>query len=245
MHFTALTNADLFFKTYAMPGATVVDIGAQDVTGSLRQVCPYPYVGVDFVPGRGVDVVLDDPYILPFEADSQDIIVSSSCFEHSEMFWLLFLEILRVLKPGGLFYLNVPSNGDIHRHPVDCWRFYPDASGALVTWARRNGYNPVLLESFTSKRRWSPWNDYVAVFIKDASHAFRYTSRMTNGGFKEFTNGSMGQNATPWPQDQDSLLWRLRRLAYYIKEEPKPVSKAISVLRQLADGGRRSIWPNT
>ena len=30
-----------------------------------------------------------------------------------------------------LFYLNAPSNGEFHRYPVDCWRFYPDAGGAL------------------------------------------------------------------------------------------------------------------
>ena len=46
--------------------------------------------------------MLTDPYHLPFESNSLDVVVSSSCFEHSEMFWLLFLEIMRVLKPEGL-----------------------------------------------------------------------------------------------------------------------------------------------
>jgi SAM-dependent methyltransferase len=71
-------------------------------------------------------------YKLPFADGSVDVVLSSSCFEHSEFFWLLFLEILRVLRPEGLFYLNAPSNGPFHRYPVDCWRFYPDSGNALV-----------------------------------------------------------------------------------------------------------------
>src|SRR5690242_17879182 len=125
MHPSALKFGKRFFDAYAVSRGTVVDIGAQDLNGSLKDVCPkrLKYVGVDFAAGKGVDVILKDPYKLPFEDRSADFVVSSSCFEHSEMFWLLFLEILRILKPEGVFYLNVPSNGIFHRYPVDCWRF--------------------------------------------------------------------------------------------------------------------------
>src|SRR5690606_22164720 len=95
------------------------------------------YIGLDFEKAKGVDVLLTDPYTLPFENESVDVVVSSSCFEHSEMFWLVFAEILRILKPNGLVYLNAPSNGVVHRYPVDCWRFYPDAGEALATWGKR------------------------------------------------------------------------------------------------------------
>src|SRR4249920_769017 len=111
MHPTAIYNCKHFFETYAgafhLADTRVIDIGAQDVTGSLRQCCPSAcqYIGVDMVAGKGVDVVLEDPYTLPFETGSADIVLSSSCFEHSEMFWVLFLEALRILRPHGLFYL--------------------------------------------------------------------------------------------------------------------------------------------
>src|SRR3954466_617878 len=171
MHPTAIQNARHFFDCYApgfapRAGVRVIDIGAQDVNGSLRATCPagFEYVGVDFVAGKGVDVVLDDPYRLPFADASVDIAVSSSCFEHCEMFWVLFLEVLRVLKPRGLFYLNIPSNGEFHRGPVDCWRFYPDSGRSLVACARRNGIPAALLESYTSSQVRDQWNDFVAVF---------------------------------------------------------------------------------
>jgi SAM-dependent methyltransferase len=157
MHPTAISNCKSFFDAYAssfssQPKVKVIEIGSQDVNGTLRSTIPssFEYVGVDFVEGKNVDVVLEDPYKLPFESESADIVLSSSCFEHSEMFWLVFLEIMRVLKPKGLFYLNVPSNGWFHRHPVDCWRFYPDSGRALVSWAKRNSINAALLESYTS-----------------------------------------------------------------------------------------------
>ena len=128
-----------------------------------------------------MDCVLTDPYQLPFDDNSADIVVSSSCFEHSELFWLLFLEVIRILKPHDLFYLNAPSNGSFHRYPVDCWRFYPDSGRALVRWAERSSYSTELLESFTSHQLHDQWNDYVAVFIKDKSHIQQYPERMLTG----------------------------------------------------------------
>ncbi len=194
MHPSAMTNGKLFFDTYVarLGAVTVVEIGAQDVNGSLRDVCPTSarYIGVDFAKARGVDVVLTDPYSLPFDDESVDVVVSSSCFEHSEMFWLVFTEVLRVLKPGGIFYLNAPSNGVFHRFPVDCWRFYPDSGKALVTWARRCGVNAALIESYTTPQQMDVWNDFVAVFAKDAGRIGEHPNRILPT-LPAFDNGFM------------------------------------------------------
>jgi hypothetical protein len=60
----------------------VADIGAQDLNGSLRGICPghFQYIRVD--------VVLDDPYGFAFADEKFDSLVSSSCFARIEMFWL-------------------------------------------------------------------------------------------------------------------------------------------------------------
>jgi SAM-dependent methyltransferase len=175
MHDTALENGWLFFDTYVRPlgAVSVLDVGALAVNGSLRSVAPSNavYIGVDMAPGLGVDIVAADPYTLPFSSQSFDVVVSTSCFEHVEMFWVLFLEILRVTKPNGLVYVNAPSNGGVHRYPVDCWRFYPDAAKALEKWARRNGYQPSVLEQYIGARSrdsWG-WEDFVAVWVRDES----------------------------------------------------------------------------
>ncbi len=218
MHDSAILNGRRFFDTYVarLGAVSVVDIGAQDVTGSLRTLCPpeAKYTGVDFIDGKGVDIVFSDPYKLPFDNSAVDVVVSSSCFEHSEMFWVLFLEIMRVLRPDGLFYLNAPSNGRYHRYPVDCWRFYPDSGMALVKWSRLNGYNPALLESYTSNQI-RIWNDYVAIYLKDEKQIAKHPDRILRT-ITEFTNGFLwtstdSLNHREIPEDQRFLGWRIHK----------------------------------
>lgn len=201
MHYTALENGKLFFQTYVNDkGLTIVDIGAQDVNGSLRSVAPEgnTYIGVDMISGNGVDIVISDPYTLPFSNNSVDIVVCSSCFEHCEFFWIVFNEIQRILKDTGLFYMNVPSNGLFHRYPVDCWRFYPDAGIALQKWANKNGYDTVMLESYISEANTiyqETWKDFVAVFLKDKKHVNLHINRIQQN-ISNFTNGLTYENSS-------------------------------------------------
>jgi SAM-dependent methyltransferase len=213
MHDTAMEIGAAFFNTYLKNGngLTIVDIGSQDVNGSLRSVTPKnnKYIGLDFESGKGVDVVITDPYSLPFENESVDVAVSSSCFEHSEFFWLLFNESLRILKPTGLLYINAPSNGWYHRYPVDCWRFYPDSGVALQNWSNRSGYNCALLESFIGMRKDELWNDFTAVFVKDEANRANYPKRIQDTSIS-FENGRLyGSeeiiNYNLQSQDQDLL----------------------------------------
>lgn len=145
----------------------VIDIGSYDVNGSYKPFFDRPgwhYAGVDLTPGPNVDVVLASPYRLPQASHSVDVIVSGQAFEHVEFFWLTWLEMVRVLRPGGLIFLLAPSRGPEHRYPQDCWRFYPDGFRALAAWGALD-----LLEVSTD---WEPhpaedsaaWGDTVGVF---------------------------------------------------------------------------------
>ena len=171
MHTSALHYGKQFFDLYVrdkMHNITIVDIGAQDVNGSLRDVAPdgHRYIGVDFAMGKGVNIILQDPYKFPFHDNYCEVIVSSSCFEHSEFFWLTFLEMARVLKPNGYMYINVPSTCWYHAYPVDCWRFLKDSGNAMAKWAQRNHINIQLLESFEGYTDESGNRDYVAIYTK-------------------------------------------------------------------------------
>jgi len=148
---------------------SIVDIGAADVNGSYRPLFDHPgwrYTGVDLEAGAGVDVVLSSPYRLPMATRSTDVVISGQAFEHIEYFWMTWLEMLRVLKPGGHVFLIAPSRGYEHRYPQDCWRFYPDAWRALAKFGACE-----LLEVHTD---WgahhdpssSDWGDTVGVFRK-------------------------------------------------------------------------------
>jgi SAM-dependent methyltransferase len=175
----------------------LVEIGSKSYQGqfSFSQLLPekIKYIGVDFQSGLNVDVVLEDPYTIPIDDNSVDYVISSSCFEHSEFFWLSFLEIMRILKPGGLFYLNVPSNGAFHRYPVDCWRFYPDSGVALSKWSKHSGIDCELLEQYTSNRENDIWLDYVSVFIKSSDNSTFPKNRIINT-FNDYSNGTLYPN---------------------------------------------------
>jgi len=170
LHDTAYAIGRSFFACYVQPEAAILEIGSMNVNGGLRDFCPAgsSYTGVDFTPGPGVDLVVEQVAKLPFDPGAFDAVVSSSAFEHDAMFWVTFLEICRVVKEGGYIYINAPSKGDYHCHPIDAWRFFPDSGVALCTWARLNGYHMTLLESFITQNDAEVWNDCVMIFGKRA-----------------------------------------------------------------------------
>lgn len=197
MHVNALNQAQHFYNTYCRHQAhhlSVVEIGSYDVNGSIRGIFQNvkEYTGMDFNPGPGVDVILTDPYKFPFPDNTFDVLVTTSCFEHSEMFWLTFLEGLRILKPHGLFYMNAPSSWMCyHQFPVDCWRFYPDASKALESWGTRNNIPVMVLESYVATPTvLAECADFVSVFLKDQSYMNLYPNRSVDGmtPYQEFFN---------------------------------------------------------
>lgn len=170
MHDTSFQIGKMFLSGISAASSKVLEVGSYEVNGGLRAefLGRFEWTGLDLAPGPGVDVVASDPYVYPFEDNYFDICVSSSTFEHDSFFWLTFLEVSRVLRPGGLFYINAPSNGYVHRFPQDIWRFYPDAGIALQAWALRNHLSMNLIESFTADHGAAIWNDFVAVFQKDS-----------------------------------------------------------------------------
>lgn len=167
MHPTARHHAEKFADQFCQNKGVFVEIGSFDVNGSLKETFgsyATEYIGLDQEAGKGVDMVLNDPYKWPLEDNSADYVVSSSCFEHAEFFWLLFLECARVCKPGGYIYFNAPSKNHYHGFPVDCWRFMEDSPQALANWAKRHNYNLEVIKA--SVDRGTPWEDCVGIFKK-------------------------------------------------------------------------------
>ncbi len=217
MHKSAMESFKLFNETYlsSLDKPHIVEIGSLAVNASIKKLInkDHKYTGVDITAGENVDVVLKDPYKFPIDDNSVDVVISISNFEHVDFFWLTFLEILRILKKDGIFFLNVPSNGHIHRHDNDNWRFYPDSSLALEKWGFRNGFNNSCLEHFTVDHRGRDiWNDYIAIFIKDKNEKSKYPDRMIEK-VQNFRNGRIDNNKkilnfTKFPHDQDNWGWR-------------------------------------
>jgi SAM-dependent methyltransferase len=138
----------------------VLDVGGADVNGSYRDIfnaSNVEYLGADLQDGPGVSVHMTDPYKIPLEDGSVDLVISGQMLEHCEFFWLSFCEMMRVVKPDGYLFLIAPSSGGIHRHPVDCYRFHPDAYAALAKHASCH-----LVDVWHDQR--GTWRDLVGVF---------------------------------------------------------------------------------
>lgn len=189
MHDTALKIGQAAIEIYAGDTSAILEIGSMDVNGSLRQFAPdgSSYIGVDIEHGNGVDITVDPGRPLPFGDNEFDLILASSVFEHDSAFWQTFLDLARVLREGGYLYINVPSNGAVHRYPEDCWRFYPDSGRALERWSSSQALPMQLIESFTAAREDDIWNDFVAVFRKGEDKG-KFNGRFLHSTFE-------GQNA--------------------------------------------------
>lgn len=173
MHDTALICGKLFSETYGIPGMVVIDIGGQDVNGSLRnffQKKEIKFICIDMVSHPSVDLVIQPYEKLPFEDNSIDMIVSTSCFEHDPCFWITFKEMCRIVKLDGFIYINAPSHGPYHKYPGDNWRFYSDAAQALAFWSGKKMHDndivhPVeVIETFHILPKNDPWYDFICVF---------------------------------------------------------------------------------
>ncbi|MBN2340504.1 MAG: class I SAM-dependent methyltransferase [Deltaproteobacteria bacterium] len=139
----------------------ILDLGGANVNGTYSELFSYnvEYIGADLEPHPGVSLVLDEPNKIPLPDNSIDLVLSGQMLEHCANFWLVFSEMVRVVKEDGYIFLIAPSKGPIHRYPVDCYRFYPDAYEALASYTKCH-----LIECWRDQR--GPWYDLVGVFNK-------------------------------------------------------------------------------
>ena len=113
---------------------TVADIGSFDVNGCYKNLIKdsWKYIGVDIAEGKNVDIVMENSKVIPLETDSIDLVISGQCIEHCKTPWILVEEMSRILKPGGLCIITAPAIWQVHRYPVDCFRYYPDGMRSLM-----------------------------------------------------------------------------------------------------------------
>lgn len=89
----------------------VLDVGSYDVNGNNRYLFKdCDYTGLDVGPGKNVDVVCKGhEYSVP---DSTfDVIISTEAFEHDMYYQKTLKNIVRLLKPGGLFLFTCATTG--------------------------------------------------------------------------------------------------------------------------------------
>lgn len=131
----------------------ILDVGGGEPFGKWMQQFKPLFSGkdfrtFDFDASTGADVV-GDIHAIPLPDASVDAVICSSVLEHVRDPLQAMREIYRILKPGGVLFLYVPSIYPYHAragHYPDYWRFFEDTVRELlrpfieVSLEKRGGY---------------------------------------------------------------------------------------------------------
>lgn len=101
------------------PGMTVLEIGGQDMNGSVRglfhvdQGDPVEYLSLDIAEGPGVDIVADATTWRPTwdPAEGFDVVVCCEVFEHSPEWRKILATAFEALRPGGRLIATMAGPG--------------------------------------------------------------------------------------------------------------------------------------
>jgi SAM-dependent methyltransferase len=104
-----------------------LQIGARNAKLGEHWVCADLYDMADYVDYHY------DIHDLKFADEEFDVVVCGAVLEHVDDPLKAISELRRVLKPGGLIWIEVPFNHHYHPAPKDHWRVSP--TGMLI-WMR-------------------------------------------------------------------------------------------------------------
>src|SRR5262249_52465520 len=121
------------FKQFAVapydflpPNPIIFDIGSKSARGAYAFGTPPQgarVVCVDIDPGEGVDLVADAHDLRMVQDNSVDCAVCVSTLQHVRYPAKVVKEMHRILRPGGIIYVNVPFIFPFHTDPDDFYRF--------------------------------------------------------------------------------------------------------------------------
>lgn len=116
--------------TYILPKkAKIIEAGSRNINGSNRvyfeSIEPEEYIGIDIIKGEGVDLVLNVCNLeTHFESERFDCALSTEMLEHCENWQDAVIQLVKVVKVGGLILITTRSPGfDLHGYPNDHNRF--------------------------------------------------------------------------------------------------------------------------
>ena len=192
----------------------ILDVGSASIDGvgtyrDLFATDNWEYFGLDTQPAPNVDIAVSDPYHWrELREASFDVVISGQAFEHIEWPWLTIMEIARVLRPAGFAAITAPSSGHVHRHPTDCWRYYPDGFPALSKFGGLTLLENDVDFSFVFRKVCNPGGTR----LRSCKSLCNRLLMRTSGAKEEPERFVRRAESTTSPTSWSSFLWRpLRR----------------------------------
>ena len=140
MHDSVLKFVEAAVAAEHFTDRTVLEVGSYNVNGSARDlIAPVAkaYLGVDLVPGPGVDQVRDGEALPAGWGWSFGATVCTEALEHAMRPWRVVDELIRVLMHGSVALITVrgfnESGAFPFHNPPDRWRVSVDGMVAMVT----------------------------------------------------------------------------------------------------------------
>jgi SAM-dependent methyltransferase len=153
-------------------GTRVIEMGSLDINGSAR---PYfeaaQYVGVDLGPGPSVDVAVPG-HLLDEPSGSFDCAISANCFEHNPYWLETFVNMLRLVRKGGLVLFTCASTG-YREHGTR--RSAPEASPLTLAigW---DYYRNLTARDFTGRLDLRLWCSDWRFFVDDETYCLYFVA---------------------------------------------------------------------
>ena len=92
------------------------------------------WLGTDIEPGPGVDVVCDAHHLAArFAEEPFDAFMACSTFEHFRRPWIVAAELAKIVKPGGIGFVQTHQAFPLHGYPSDYFRFSLQAMAELFS----------------------------------------------------------------------------------------------------------------
>jgi len=96
-------------------GSFVLDVGSLDVNGTNRYLFSGGlYIGIDVLPGRGVDIVsIGHLFVAPSNC-LFDVVLSTNAFEHDVFWYKTIPHVFNCLRHGGLMFFSCGYSHRVH-----------------------------------------------------------------------------------------------------------------------------------